>query len=174
MAVRPRNRFEVFKRDGFQCQYCGRRVPEVTLEADHILPKAEGGKDSFANLITACTECNRGKGPVRLSEGAPAMNYRKLAADARERRRQVKAYYETERIIAEETEFMVADLAEYWQERIGVCTQAYRARFHTFIGKIGIESVRDAINLTAAKQDYLRHPFSYFCAICWKRVRGDE
>lgn len=57
-----KTRFEVFKRDGFICQYCGRRPPEVILEADHIVPKSKGGTDIIENLITACYECNRGKG----------------------------------------------------------------------------------------------------------------
>ena len=36
-------RFEVFKRDGFKCQYCGASAPDVILEVDHIVPVAEGG-----------------------------------------------------------------------------------------------------------------------------------
>ena len=47
-------RFEVFKRDSFKCQYWGRAPPEVVLEVDHIVPRAEGGKDNINNYITAC------------------------------------------------------------------------------------------------------------------------
>ena len=54
-------RFDVFKRDNFTCQYCGRKSPEVILEADHIIPASDGGKADFDNLITSCRECNRGK-----------------------------------------------------------------------------------------------------------------
>ena len=35
-------RFEVFKRDSFTCQYCGRSAPEVVLEVDHIVPVSKG------------------------------------------------------------------------------------------------------------------------------------
>jgi 5-methylcytosine-specific restriction endonuclease McrA len=38
LAVSVRTRFEVFKRDDFTCQYCGRKSPDVVLEADHIVP----------------------------------------------------------------------------------------------------------------------------------------
>lgn len=57
-------RFDIFRRDGFRCQYCGRspRDDGVTLEVDHILPKAKYGRDELDNLITACRECNIGKG----------------------------------------------------------------------------------------------------------------
>ena len=40
-------RFEVFKRDSFTCQYCGRMAPDVILEVDHILPVAEGGTNNI-------------------------------------------------------------------------------------------------------------------------------
>ena len=64
-----RLRFEIFKRDNFTCQYCGRNVKEdgVKLNADHIIPKSKGGKDTEKNLITSCEECNLGKFDVLLS-----------------------------------------------------------------------------------------------------------
>ncbi|MGI8909388.1 MAG: HNH endonuclease [Rubrobacteraceae bacterium] len=54
-------RFEIFQRDKHTCQYCGRRAPEVELQADHLIPVALGGTDAFENLITSCRECNSGK-----------------------------------------------------------------------------------------------------------------
>ena len=68
MSLSVRMRFEVFKRDGFTCQYCGRKTPEVVLELDHIIPRVEGGTDEIHNLITACWDCNRGKGELRERE----------------------------------------------------------------------------------------------------------
>ncbi|MCK5104072.1 MAG: HNH endonuclease [Cyclobacteriaceae bacterium] len=53
------NRDNVFKRDGFKCQYCGR---ERELTLDHLIPKAKGGKTSWNNLVTACKKCNSKKG----------------------------------------------------------------------------------------------------------------
>ena len=46
-----RLRFEVFKRDSFTCQYCGRKAPDVLLEADHIEPVSKGGSDDILNLV---------------------------------------------------------------------------------------------------------------------------
>lgn len=57
-----KQRFEILKRDGFVCQYCGRGAPESILHIDHIVPVAMGGDNDSANLITACLECNAGKG----------------------------------------------------------------------------------------------------------------
>jgi len=56
-----RTRFEVFRRDGFACQYCGRTPPDVVLHVDHIQPVAAGGGNDETNLVTACADCNLGK-----------------------------------------------------------------------------------------------------------------
>jgi len=51
--------FDVFKRDGFRCQYCG-KIPAdgVRLVVDHIYPTSLGGEGDYHNLITACEDCN--------------------------------------------------------------------------------------------------------------------
>lgn len=61
-------RFEVFKRDSFTCQYCGKSAPEVVLNADHIDPSSKGGSNNILNLITSCESCNSGKSDRRLSD----------------------------------------------------------------------------------------------------------
>ena len=61
-------RFEVFKRDSFKCQYCGKSAPDVVLEVDHIIPVAKGGDNDISNLITACFDCNRGKSDRKLND----------------------------------------------------------------------------------------------------------
>jgi hypothetical protein len=66
MTVSLKLRFEVFKRDNFTCQYCGRKTPEVILEIEHVIPLSKGGTDEFDNLTTSCFECNRGKGASLL------------------------------------------------------------------------------------------------------------
>lgn len=60
--VTPKIRFEVLKRDNFTCQYCGAHGEGVVLEVDHIIPISKGGTSDIGNLITACFDCNRGKG----------------------------------------------------------------------------------------------------------------
>lgn len=64
--ITPRKRFELLKRDGFACQYCGARAPNVHLQLDHIIPLASGGGNGDDNLIAACVDCNQGKGAVDL------------------------------------------------------------------------------------------------------------
>ncbi len=63
--VDKRLRYEVMKRDGFQCQLCGRtRADGVILHVDHIIPVSKGGKSTMDNLRTLCADCNLGKGAL--------------------------------------------------------------------------------------------------------------
>ena len=61
-------RFQIFQRDNFTCQYCGRKVPKVELQVDHKYPKSKGGLNKIENYITACKDCNLGKGDNILKE----------------------------------------------------------------------------------------------------------
>jgi 5-methylcytosine-specific restriction endonuclease McrA len=65
MVKRPRprvalSRREIFRRDNFTCQYCGRKGGNLTL--DHVIPRRLGGGHSWENLVTACSACNHRKG----------------------------------------------------------------------------------------------------------------
>lgn len=55
-------RFMVLKRDSFKCVYCGRYAPDVMLHIDHKISRSDGGGDEISNLVTACSQCNIGKG----------------------------------------------------------------------------------------------------------------
>jgi len=61
-------RFEIFERDNFTCQYCGRKAPNVVLNIDHIYPKSKGGLNKKNNYRTSCSECNIGKRDSILNE----------------------------------------------------------------------------------------------------------
>ena len=70
-------RYDVLKRDSFTCQYCGRSAPEVQLHVDHIVPVSKGGQNDISNLITACQDCNLGKGAKLLNEHIHETNERR-------------------------------------------------------------------------------------------------
>jgi 5-methylcytosine-specific restriction endonuclease McrA len=55
-------------RDGWSCQYCGRRGSPRELNVDHVLPRSRGGNDSWENLVVACHPCNRKKGRLTPRE----------------------------------------------------------------------------------------------------------
>lgn len=64
-SISKHMRFEIYQRDEFRCYYCKRHKDElpkgVHLTLDHKIPYSDGGEDSFKNLVTACSECNKGK-----------------------------------------------------------------------------------------------------------------
>jgi len=55
------SRRNVFKRDRFTCQYCGRQPGGEELTIDHVVPRAQGGTSSWENCVLACVECNTRK-----------------------------------------------------------------------------------------------------------------
>lgn len=66
---RPRvklTRKEVFIRDGYTCQYCGRQGHDLTI--DHVIPRHRGGSHSWDNLVSACKPCNHRKGGKLLKD----------------------------------------------------------------------------------------------------------
>jgi 5-methylcytosine-specific restriction endonuclease McrA len=65
-------RFNLFLRDEFRCQYCG-KSGELTF--DHVVPRAAGGVTSWQNVVAACSPCNLRKGCKSLHH--TGMNLRK-------------------------------------------------------------------------------------------------
>jgi 5-methylcytosine-specific restriction endonuclease McrA len=56
------NRRNIYARDSNRCQYCGKRMPTTELSLDHVLPKSQGGKSSWTNIVCCCVKCNVKKG----------------------------------------------------------------------------------------------------------------
>lgn len=119
MALSVRIRFEVFKRDEFTCQYCGRCSPEVVLEVDHIHPVSAGGTDDTINLLTSCWDCNRGKSDKPLNHILTGEDPHDKAIEILEKRRQVEEY---NRVLAAEDariESEIWTLVGYWNTEVG-------------------------------------------------------
>ena len=57
-AERKLTRVGIFHRDEYRCQYCGRQVP---LTIDHVIPRFQGGRHTWENMVAACVPCNRRK-----------------------------------------------------------------------------------------------------------------
>lgn len=55
-------RRNIYARDNNTCQYCGNHFPLRDLTLDHILPRVQGGKNTWTNLVCACVRCNSRKG----------------------------------------------------------------------------------------------------------------
>jgi hypothetical protein len=61
------SRKNLFVRDDYTCQYCGKQFILQELTYDHVIPKSKWRNDSLSptcwtNIVTACIKCNRNKG----------------------------------------------------------------------------------------------------------------
>jgi hypothetical protein len=113
-AIPKKLRFEVFKRDSFACQYCGRKAPEVILEIDHIKPHSKGGTDDLLNLVTACEWCNSGKSDRPLSDDTVVEKQRRQLEELQERREQLEMMFEWQRGLLSLDEEVIVHLSDFW------------------------------------------------------------
>jgi len=51
----------LFERDQYRCQYCGNSFSGDKLNMDHVIPRANGGRTYWENIVTACIPCNTRK-----------------------------------------------------------------------------------------------------------------
>lgn len=56
------NRYNIYLRDDFTCQYCEEKFQTTDLTFDHMIPKYLGGVSSWDNIVTSCRTCNQKKG----------------------------------------------------------------------------------------------------------------
>lgn len=171
-AISKKARFEVFKRDGFQCQYCGAVPPKAVLHVDHIVPVASDGGNEESNLITACNACNLGKGARSLT-AAPA-SLKDRASDAREREDQIRGYQEALQAERERIEDECWKVAWIFMDEFEIDSirKDWFASIKTFIQRLGLFPCIEAMEkATAYKSSNQNTCFRYFCGICWNMIK---
>jgi 5-methylcytosine-specific restriction endonuclease McrA len=62
------SRKNIYARDDFTCQFCGKHLTSENITLDHILPKSRGGKSTWRNVVTSCIKCNQTKAACTLKE----------------------------------------------------------------------------------------------------------
>tara|TARA_R110000868_G_scaffold380982_1_gene647323 strand:- start:580 stop:1149 length:570 start_codon:yes stop_codon:yes gene_type:complete len=185
MAVSKRVRFEVFKRDAFACQYCGRTPPTVVLECDHIHAVANGGSDDETNLVTSCFDCNRGKSDVPLDAATPSV------AARMDRQREVAEQADAfNRFVMERRQHednLIDHIGETWFNHIKKRKNQYvfgPARvpsIRRFLRQLSIAEILEAVEIAHQRKPIHditpgrdEQTFKYFCGICWSMIRNRE
>src|SRR5262249_32748917 len=151
-----RARFEVFKRDRFTCQYCGRKPPAVILTIDHVLAQSRGGPDDPVNLVTACEDCNSGKSDVPLCSVPPTTQ------EQMQRRQEVREQVEAfDAFLAEEREReddAIETVALRWY---GIMSEGEpewtfgderRTSCRTFVRRLPLQRILEAVEIAAARK----------------------
>lgn len=165
-------RFEVFKRDSFKCQYCGRSAPEVILEVDHIIPVAEGGKDEMLNLITSCRDCNRGKGKAKLSDETAVAKEKSQLDELNERRLQLEMLLQWKRELANQLDTEVDVIAEMIKDDCWEASDGGRKKIKRVIKEFGFSAVYEAAEIAALQYDGFSQRLLSLGGICYNRKRG--
>lgn len=171
MPTKPRLRFEVFKRDGFTCAYCGRKPPIVTLQVDHILAESRGGPPNIDNLITSCFDCNSGKSNIPLT-AIPETIEKKLVR-AQEQQEQVRAYNRLlankERALQRSIKLVAEAFSSFYPNR-ELTSQFKQASLRLFLEKLPAQELVGAMKQACGgRQSSLA--VKYFCGICWRKIK---
>lgn len=182
LAVSKKTRFEVFKRDSFICQYCGKAAPSVILQVDHIHPVSGGGSNDILNLITACTDCNSGKSDRLLGDDAAVVkqiNQTRLLSEKREQAKMLAAWRQS---VVDLGDSELAMFEEFIVKNYAVCLSDFgRSKFKKEIKKWGLSEILEATEKSADR--YLENSDSdeqqakfldYIPRICYWQKRERE
>lgn len=148
-SLSKRTRFDVLKRDGFRCRYCGATPDQRLLQVDHIVPVVDGGTDDIINLVTSCQPCNSGKAHKGLESQPAPMPRTPTARELAEQRKQVEAYLAARK----EAEAMRDDVAEtfahLWERSIGPMTEGAFHRLRALTESVDHNIITQGIETTA-------------------------
>lgn len=172
VGLSKRVRFDVFKRDRFECQYCGAHPPGAVLHVDHIRPVADGGTNDIDNLVTACQPCNQGKA-ARLLSSIP-MSLSARAVEVKEREQQIRGYQaviEGKALRINKEVDRVIDVFESFKEGYTLNDYA-RPSIRRFIEAIGVHEVMDSMEIACTTRGVNQgNTFKYFCGVCWRKIK---
>lgn len=180
--VSKRLRFEILRRDGHACRYCGAAAPDVTLTVDHVIPQALGGSSEPENLVAACMPCNSGKtsttpdAPLVADVAADAARWGRAMAyvasldeadrDARiERREEFEGEWNDWTFSGPGGTRAPIELPGDW----GLTVDRF--------GAAGLTKgdLADAVEIAMAAQHVRADKtWTYFCGVCWNKVRARQ
>jgi hypothetical protein len=74
--VQQLSRKNILARDHNMCQYCDTKFHPSELTLDHIVPRSKGGRDTWDNLVAACSACNKKKADMSVEEAGMTLRRR--------------------------------------------------------------------------------------------------
>jgi len=173
MAISKRLRFEILRRDGHKCRYCGAGAPDVQLRVDHVVPDALGGKTEPGNLVTACEPCNNGKSSVVLDGPvvddverdafrwaraiqAAALSYELELLERTEQDRDFRAMWDAWSVAGDKV-----PLPDDWEQSVR------RLRAAGLTNTLLAESIESSMRASGVR---IENHFRYFCGVAWRMV----
>lgn len=147
VGLSKKTRFEVFKRDSFTCQYCGRSAPEVILRVDHINPVAGGGDNDMMNLITSCEPCNQGKGARKLDDHSVIQKQKAQLDELNQRREQLEMMLQWREALASlDVDYINAFEERFTDETGSTLTEVGRGKVKQWLKRFPLADMLDALD----------------------------
>lgn len=176
-AISKKLRFEVFKRDGFKCQYCGKSAPDVILHVDHIDPVANGGSADILNLITSCEACNLGKGARTLDDNSALSKQKKQLAELNEKREQLEMMLKWRKDMSDLTGVQIDEVEKLFTHLTGKGLSDYgRGLVKQWLKKYPLAEILESLEISAHQylvattdgfsQESVNKAFEYIPRIC--------
>lgn len=164
-------RFEVFKRDSFTCQYCGRSAPDVVLEVDHIIPVSKGGTDDLLNLVTSCRDCNRGKSARKLSDDTVVQKQKAQLDELNQKREQMEMMIKWKKSLLQLMDSQVEAVVDLIISITGDGVTEYgKQRLRKMIAEFGFTEVYTSTEISFGK--YYRDDRDYSWETAFKKIGG--
>jgi hypothetical protein len=169
-SVSTRRRFEIFKRDGFTCQYCGKRPPNTVLHLDHIIPVSKGGDNKTENLITACVDCNLGKSNILLDNSQESLNH--ITERKNEAAKQLREYIKSCKEERKVKSLIVDEIESIFTAQFDlIFTEASRQSVLRFHERLSLAELIQAMEIAVSRIDDGNDCFKYFCGICHNKMK---
>lgn len=150
-------RFEVFKRDSFKCQYCGKSAPDVTLNVDHINPVVNGGGNDILNLVTSCFKCNNGKSGKLISDNSILSKQKQQLDELQERRSQLQMLIDWKTGLSNKS-YEMDKIVSFFNTTCNsntTLTDFGKAGLKQLLSKYSVEQILDAIISASERYAYL-------------------
>jgi len=166
------------------------------LVVDHVVPVASGGDNAVDNLVTACFDCNAGKGARHLGNTMPPVDsdaVLQAAQDLAEQRAALGRYYAEQQALQREIDEVLEEAEAAWITLVSTCDQSTeegrrwaesaRDRFErrSAIGwqrrGFGVADFRWAALQTASEwsrrgEMSVEHLWRFYCKTCWDAIRA--
>lgn len=171
--ISRRLRFEILRRDEHTCRYCGAQAPDVPITVDHVIPRALGGTDDPTNLVTACRDCNFGKG----STSPDAQIVADVDAKAFQWAAAIERAAELRRVEIDAENEILGRFYNYWSQYVGAdyLPNTWRGGIKAFIARgLTIDEIENYVLVAVTGPASFWKMFNYMCGCCWNEIGRRE
>ncbi|MCE5345382.1 MAG: HNH endonuclease [Bacteroidales bacterium] len=153
-SISKKVRYEVFKRDSFKCQHCGKSAPDIILVVEQIKNISENGDNNILDLVASCRNCLQKMGGNVLDDNSFLAKQQKEIAKLRERIAELKMMTEWKSGLSETDVIDLIKIDIFWSNffpEFSFGEPEHIIHLKELINKFGRESVLEAMKTSADK-----------------------